>query len=296
MIPLNYHHLYYFYVIAKEGTISKACHVLHLAQPTLSAQLKQFEKTLGNALFDRDKKKLILTEEGKTVFNYAKKIFDLGNEMQSIVQTGIIREREFVHLGVVSGMPREFSRALVSHVLKKYPKSHINLHEAPLQELILKLEDLSLDIILTETSVSPGEGIECESRQIGKIPIIFATSPELAKIYKKKIGLHAEIPFVIPTNPPQVYSQVRDLLASGKLNPKIVAEVQDVEVARLLALEKWGIAPVNKFSLQMSKPDKGLVEVDWIFPEPIYENLYLVTRKRHYPNPLANYLLDTFRL
>ena len=296
MIPLNYHHLYYFYVIAKEGTISKACDILHLAQPTLSSQLKQFEKSLKHSLFDRDKKKLILTEEGKTVFNYAKKIFDLGNEMQSIVQTGIIRDREFVHMGVVSGMPRAFSRALVSHVLKKYPQSHVNLFEAPLEELIQRLEDLSLDIILTETSVSPGEGIDCESRQVGKIPIIFATLPDLAKLYKKKISKHAEIPFVVPTNPPQVYTQVRDLLASGKLNPKIVAEVQDVEVARLLALEKWGIAPVNQFSLQMSKPDKGLVAVDWIFPEPIYENLYLVTRKRHYPNPLANYLLDTFRL
>lgn len=296
MVPLNYHHLYYFYVIAREGSITKACEILHLAQPTLSAQLKQFEASLKQRLFEREKNRLVLTEEGRTVFDYAKQIFDLANEMQSLVQEGVKRARESLNLGVVSGMPRIFSKALVHHALKKNPKIHISLEEAPLEELIGRLEDLSLDIILTETAVSPAEGMECVSRLIGKIPIIFAAAPDLARKYKKNIEAHEEIPFILPTHPPKVYAQVQDLLASGRLKSKIAAQVHDVEVARLLALERWGIAPVNEYAIHVGRPEHGLVPVKWIFPDPIYENLYLVSRRRKYPNLLAVELLDSFRI
>lgn len=296
MIPLNYHHLYYFYVIAKEGSITKACEILHLAQPTLSAQLKQFEKSLKQTLFDRNKNKLTLTEEGRTVFDYAKQIFGLAQEMQDVVQAGITKPRESIRIGVVNGMPGIFSKALVHHLLKTYPQAHVRLQEAPLEDLLGNLEDMSIDIILGETAVSPGEGMECESRHVGKIPIVFAAHMDLAKKYKRRIDQHQEIPFILPAAPSQVYTQVRDLLASGKLTPRIVAEVQNVEVARLLALEKLGIAPVNAYSVSVSKPDKQLVAVNWIFPEPIYENLYLVSRRRKYPNPLVTHLLQTFNL
>ena len=85
MIPLNYHHLYYFYVIAKEGSVSKAAKTLRLAQPTLSAQLKQFESFLDKKLFERENRKLKLTEDGHRILGYAKSIFDLGQELMDHV-------------------------------------------------------------------------------------------------------------------------------------------------------------------------------------------------------------------
>ena len=295
MIPLNYHHLYYFYVIAKEGSVTRACSTLHLAQPTLSAQLKQFEKALKQNLFERNKNRLSLTEEGRTVFEYAKQIFSLGQEMQDTIQLGVTKPRESIRIGVVDGIPGVFSKALVHHIYKHHPQAHVQLREAPLEDLLRKLEDLSLDIFLGETPVSPGEGIQCESKHVGKIPIVFAAHRDLAKKYKRNIEHRQEIPFVLPAAPVQVYTQVRNMLASGKLTPRVVAEVQSVEVARLLALEKMGIAPVDAYSLSVSKPEKALVAVNWIFPEPIYENLYLVSRRRKYPNPLGTYLLSSFR-
>lgn len=296
MIPLNYHHLYYFFVIAREGSISKACEILHLAQPTLSAQLKQFEKSLKQTLFERNKNKLSLTEEGRTVFDYAKQIFGLAQEMQETVQAGVTKPRQSIRIGVAAGLPGVFSKALVHHLLKSYPQAHVSLIEAPLSELLGKLEEMSVDIILGETPVSPGEGMECESRHVGRTPIVFAAHKDLAMQYKHLIRQKKEIPFILPAAPTQVYTQVRDLLASGKLIPKVVAEVQNVEVARLLALEKLGIAPVSAYSVSVSKPEKQLVAVNWVLPEPIYENLYLVSRRRKYPNPLAGYLLQTFSL
>ncbi|OVE75547.1 hypothetical protein BVX98_07470 [bacterium F11] len=294
MIPFNYHHLYYFYVIAKEGSISKACEELHLAQPTLSAQLKQFEKSLKQTLFERDKKKLVLTEEGRRVFDYAKQIFGLGEEMKRTVDHGLPKARESIHIGMVSGMAHLFTKSIIHHILKGYPKAHVRITEDTMESLLKKMEELSVDIILSESALYPGESEECSTKHIGKIPIVFAASKALAKKYKGDIEEHQEIPIIIPASPSQVYSQVRDLLASGKVKARIVAEVQDVEVAKLLALEKYGIAPVNEFYLSASIPHRDLVRVDWIFPDPIYENLYLTTRTRKWPNPLATYLLDTF--
>ncbi|MDQ7774192.1 MAG: LysR family transcriptional regulator, partial [Elusimicrobiales bacterium] len=86
MIPINYHHLYYFYTIARAGSITKACAELLLAQSTLSAQLKQLEKALGRRLFDRKNQRLSLTEEGRLVLDYAESIFEMGKELQDAMR------------------------------------------------------------------------------------------------------------------------------------------------------------------------------------------------------------------
>jgi LysR family transcriptional activator of nhaA len=168
------------------------------------------------------------------------------------------------------------------------------LQEGPLDGLLKQLEELNLDLLLTETAVSPIEGTELDSRHVGKIPIILAANRALANKYKRQIHRLEEIPVILSAAPTEVYTQVRDLLASEKLRPRFVAEVQSVEVARLLARDGLGIAPVNAYSLD--KPDRELVAVKWIFPDPIFENIYLIGKKRKYPNPLATHLFESFRL
>ncbi len=294
MLPTNFNHLYYFYVIAKEGSITRACEKLLLAQPTLSAQLKQFERSVRRDLFNRHKNRLVLTEEGKALFEYARHIFEIAQEMQDSLERGILKARDTIRIGVVAGMPLPFSKALVQSALKHSHSAHVLLQEGPLEELIKKMEELTLDLLLTETPASPLEGTSLESRHVGKIPIILATNRALAQKFKRQIDRLEQIPVILSATPTQVYTQVRDLLASGKLRPRFVAEVPNVEVARLLAREGLGIAPVNAYSLD--KPDRDLVAVKWIIPDPIYENIYLITKKRKYPNPLAVHLLDNFKL
>ncbi|MDD3151133.1 MAG: LysR family transcriptional regulator, partial [Candidatus Gastranaerophilales bacterium] len=106
MIPFNYHHLYYFYVIAQEGSIAKATEQLRLAQPTLSAQLKQFENFLNVKLFIRENRKLILTEEGHKVLSYAKLIFDIGQELRERMVDLTDKGRPRIHIGVSNFVPK----------------------------------------------------------------------------------------------------------------------------------------------------------------------------------------------
>ncbi|MDD5657668.1 MAG: LysR family transcriptional regulator, partial [Elusimicrobia bacterium] len=85
MIPLNYHHLYYFFVVAREGSVAKAKEKLLLSQPTISAQIKELEEYLGHPLFERRKQRLHLTEDGRMALDYAERIFDLGEELKDVL-------------------------------------------------------------------------------------------------------------------------------------------------------------------------------------------------------------------
>ena len=140
MIPFNYHHLYYFYKIAKRGSISKACEELRLAQPTLSSQLKQFESNLNLKLFEREGKKLVLTDEGRYILSYATEIFDTGRELieglSDISQKGRLK----IQIGVSSFVPRAVVNALLKFLLKIEPGVYMSVQEDKTEVMIENLK------------------------------------------------------------------------------------------------------------------------------------------------------------
>lgn len=293
---MNYHHLYYFFKIAKLGSISKACEALHVSQPAMSAQLKQFEYVLKRRLFERHKKRLKLTEDGRMVLDYAERIFDLGQQLEDTLRDRAPGGRLGIQIGIMSGTPRAFTDALVSHILKKTPGAHVFVEEKMLDVLVEKLSNLSLDVLLTDTPVSDPEGIDCSSVFIGRVPVVFAASPALAKRFEKAPADQLEAPFILPTAPNTIYQQVKDFLSNGQIKARVVAEVQDISVAGRLAIHGYGIAPLSSYLMGKRPYSNSLKELKWKMSEPIYESLYLVTRNRKWPNPLAVQLADTFRV
>ena len=145
MIPFNYHHLYYFYIIAKEGSISKATQKLSLAQPTLSAQLKQFESFLNVKLFIRENRKLILTEEGHRVLEYAKMIFDIGRELKDRMVDLNKKGRIRIQIGVPNSIPKSIIEALLSHLLNINPTVFLVVKENTIDK-ITKIFRLALSL------------------------------------------------------------------------------------------------------------------------------------------------------
>ena len=134
MIPLNYHHLYYFYVIAKAGTIIKACETLLLAQSTVSAQLKLFEAALGRRLFERKKQRLFLTEDGRLVLDYAESIFEMGQELQDAIRDKPLAGRVAIQVGILNAAPRAFGHALLECLLREAPTAHVTGTDCPQDE------------------------------------------------------------------------------------------------------------------------------------------------------------------
>lgn len=294
MIPINYHHLYYFYTIARAGSISKACETLLLAQSTVSAQLKQLETSLGRRLFDRKKRRLFLTEEGRLVLDYAESIFAMGRELQDTLRDRPDRGRVAIQVGILNGTPRAFGHALIECLLKDAAQAHVTVHEGSLGELVSGLSQQKLDAVLSDVSVRSQDRGEFFNHLIGKIPVVLAAAPRVAAACRKVPADLDGAPFILPSLPSQVYHQVLDVLAAWKVQPHVVAEVQDVELARRLAMAGRGIVPINAYTIAASLPAGGLKVINAARSLGIYESVYLVVRKRKWPNPLVERLIKNF--
>ena len=296
MIPLNYHHLYYFYVIAKSGSIAKACETLFLSQPAVSTQLKQLEQSLGSPLFERKKQRLYLTEQGRFVLDYAESIFEMGQELKDNLKGHAQTARLTIRLGILSGTPRAFGHALVDCILERFSSAYINVREGALEKLLTELKEQKLDALLTSIGIHSHEQGLFLSHLVGQVPVVFVAAPKLAQRYREFSPRLNGAPFIIPSWPNHLHNQILDLLAERKINPNVVVEAEDAELVRHLAISGRGIAPLNMYTVSMNQPRNSLIVLKTKKPLRLYDPVYLVLRQRKWPNPVVEHILKSFRL
>ena len=296
MIPLNYHHLYYFYVVAKAGSIAQGRKTLLLSQSAVSTQLKQLERSLGHPLFEHRQHRLHLTEKGRFVLDYAESIFGLGRELQAALKGRPEAGRPVYTVGVGLGTPRAFSHALMECILSELPSAHVLVREGPMEELLAQIRDQRLDLLLTHESPHAEDRRVLSHHLVAKIPIHFAAAPGLARRHGLVPGGLHGAPFLLPAWSSRLYSQVLDLLAEWEVEPRVVAEVQDAELARRLAVSGRGIATLNAFTIAANMPAKSLMVLRTKKAINLYEAAYLVSRRRKYPTPLVAQMVKSFRL
>lgn len=295
MLPFNFHHLYYFYTIAKAGSVSKAAKELHLSQPALSYQLKQLEDFLGVKLFERRGRKLLLTEDGRSAMSYAGQIFDTGKEFVDRLQDRSQKGRIRIQMGVLNSIPKAISSALLRFVLAYEPSTYVRLQEDTLERMIANLNDHLLDIILADMPFQSSSEDEIENYCIAKIPIVFCAHPNLGKQYKKiPRDLH-DAPMIFPTSDSRTLHNIQEYLATHRITPRIVAEVQDIELTHRMVIEGLGIAPLNQL-LAAHAPKSKLMILNQTAKTNIHESIYLIIKKRKYPHPLVEHIINQFRL
>lgn len=296
MIPFNYHHLYYFYTIAQAGSVSRASEKLRLAQPTLSAQLKQFENYLNIRLFEREGKKLILTDEGRYLLSYAKEIFDTGQELMDNLGDLSHKGRLRIQIGVSNYTPKSFVDAFLRFILKIEPNVYISVAEDKNETMIQDLRKHVLDLVLSDTPSLGSEQHEIESHLVGKIPIVFCADPKIAKQFSRFPKDLNSAPMILPTAQSQVYQAVQEYFIANRVQPKIIAEIEDVELVRRLVLKGMGIAPLNEFTAKLAPSREPLVILNKHNKINIYENIYLLVRKRKKNHPLLPQILKQFKI
>ncbi len=295
MIPLNFHHLYYFYIITQTGSVSKAAEKLRLGQPTLSSQLKQFENYLGRKLFDREGRKMNLTEDGHLVLSYAAPIFDLGKELADTLNDKVGTKKMRIQMGVSDFTPKSYTDALCQFVLQKSPSTYISIQEKDPDRMLDELNSHTLDLILTDMPHRTADRGGIESHLISKVPVVFCGAPALVKKIKKLKDLD-RIPVILPTSDSQVYHAVRDFFSEHHLSPEIVAEIQDVEVVRRLVLAGHGVAPINAYTVKTAPSHEKIKIINIRMPRPIHDTAYIWVKKRQRPHPLTATILRDFRL
>jgi LysR family transcriptional activator of nhaA len=285
---LNYHHLHYFWAVAKEGNLTRAAARLHVSQSALSVQIRALEDQLGRPLFERRGRTLELTEAGRVALSYAESIFAAGGELVALLREGRREERQVLRIGAVSTLSRNFQENFVRPLLAREDVALV-LQSGSLQELLARLRVHTLDVILSNRRVHGTADDPWRTRRIARQPVSVVGPPRPKRRPFRFPEELAEVPVLLP-GPDNDLRAGFDLMCE-QLGIRYVlrAEVDDMAMLRLLARDSDSVALVPTVVVQDELASGRLVEYA-VVPD-LYETFYAITVKRHFEPPLLRELL-----
>ena len=292
MAFLNYHHLRYFHAIAREGSLTKAAEHLNLSQSALSVQLRSLEQSLGQPLFERKHKALVLTEAGRIALEYADSIFRSGEELTDLLQNRAKRRRSFLRVGAASNLSRNFQITFLRPLITREDVELI-IHSGTLRELLAQLHAHTLDVVLSNTPVRSDAETGWHSHLLDEQPVsLVGHKTRGKKSFKFPEDLRTT-PIVLPSLESSIRTAFDVLMDQTGIRPIIAAEVDDMAVLRLMARETNGVTLVPPVVVQDELASGALVERHR-FPQ-IKETFYAITPSRRFPNPILRELMGKRR-
>ncbi|MFZ0427278.1 MAG: transcriptional activator NhaR [Acidobacteriota bacterium] len=241
---LNYHHLYYFWMVAQEGTVTAASRKLLLSQPTVSAQIKKLEEGLGSRLFQKTGRNLTLTETGELVFRYADDIFSLGAELLDAVKGRAGGKPLRLTVGVSDAVPKLVAFRILQTALRQHVPLMLRCYEGKQNDLLARLAVHDLDAVLTDTPVGPDVSIRAFSFLLGESEIGFFAAPALAHRFGQDFPKNLDgAPFLLPAGNTALRKALNHWFEVRGLVPRIEAEFDDSALLRAFGNAGAGIFP-----------------------------------------------------
>jgi len=242
---LNYHHLLYFWAIAKEGSLRLASEVLHVSQPSISAQLKQLEESLGAPLFTRTTRSLVLTDTGQTVLEYAEEIFSLGRELLTAVRQEPGERPLRLHVGVADSVPKIIVRQHLTPVFALGRSVRVICREGSLEELITQLAGHKLDVVLADEPSTSALRVRTFNQRVSTSNVVLCAAPILAKRLVKNFPRSLDgAPAILPVSEMSLRRQLEHWFDSHRVRPRVVAEVEDTALLTDLGAQGLGFVPI----------------------------------------------------
>lgn len=281
---LNYHHLLYFWVVAKEGGLVPAGRVLRLSHPTLSAQVHALEDRLGEKLFSRVGRKLVLTDAGRLAMRYAEEIFGLGNELVEAVQGRRTGRALRLDVGVVDALPKLLVRRLLQPALGLAEPVRLVCHEGRFDRLLADLAEHSLDIVLADSPVPSGSAVRAHNHLLGQSGVgLFATA-SLARAYRS--GFPASLngaPFLLPAENLTLRRSLNVWLERYGIVPRVIAEFQDSALLKVFGADGIGVFPAP---LAVAREVEERYRVESLGPaDGVTERFYAISAERRLKHP-----------
>jgi LysR family transcriptional activator of nhaA len=275
---LNYHHLYYFSVIAEEGGLAKAARKLRLTHSTLSAQLRSLESHFGAPLFERRGKRLVLTSFGSDALNYAADIFRLGHELNDVARGQRTSARDVLRVGVVAGLPKTLTHHLLGPALDQ-DLCTLFVRQDTAQALLAALVAGRLHVVLMNEVPTAPPGAHVYSHVLGETDILLYARGRLAQSAKRRFPESlGGVPFILPPPGAPLRQRLDAWFAQRGLNVTVKAEVEDGGLLRELGSSGRGVFPVRA-ALKAELED--LSDVQLVGPcEGLRETYYAVTTER----------------
>lgn len=291
---LNYHHLLYFWSVAKHSSVAKACEELHLAQPTISGQVRALEQALGEKLFVKSGRQLVLTEVGRIVFRYAEEIFALGRELTSAMKGRDTGRPIKLMVGVADSVPKLLTARLLEPVFKLPQRVQLVCWEDKLDRLLAELAIHGLDIVLADHPVPPTVKVQAYSHMMGESTVsLFATSP-LARRYSKNLPASLDgAPFLLPTRNATLRRSMDDWFHSQGIHPVVRGEFDDSATMKSFGQAGHGIFPAPSVMEQEVIRQYRVQRVGRI--PSLKQRFYAITVERSIKHPAVVAIFDAAR-
>jgi LysR family transcriptional activator of nhaA len=241
MAWLNYHHLLYFWTVARTGTIALASKELHLSQPTISTQIKTLEDALGQHLFQRQGRRLVLTDVGRTAFRYADDIFRLGRELQEALTRGPTGQHVRFSVGVADVIPKMVAERLLEPAFDAVPELQLECHEGPLAQLLARLALHELDVVLSEQPAPADIKVRAFSHKLGSSGTTFFAHRNQAGLGKRFPESLDGAPMLMPSPGTQLRSELDQWFQRHELHPKVVGEFDDSALMKVFGARGRGV-------------------------------------------------------
>jgi LysR family transcriptional activator of nhaA len=289
MRGLNFHHLYYFWVVAKEGHLTRAAAQLHVSQSALSSQIRLLQEQLGQELFSREGRKLRLTEVGQVVLEYAESIFNLGSELLALTESGELQTLQRLRIGSVATLSRNFLENFLRPVLGE-AEVRLLIRSASLEELLEQLKVHKLDLILSNRAVASDSSTPWRCQQIAQqsVSIVGPPGKQAAQFrFPRDLG---KMKLLLPGPSSDIRSQF-DLLC-GQLGVEVdpYAEVEDMATLRLMARDAGGLAVLPEVVVQ-DELQSGRLQIYCVL-DTVVERFFAITAKRHFELVALKALLE----
>jgi LysR family transcriptional activator of nhaA len=289
---LNYHHLYYFWTVAREGTVAEASDELHLAPSTISKQIGQLEEQLGHELFDRTGRRLVVNDFGRVVYRYAAEIFSIGHELLEYSDGHQSGQPRRLHVGVSESLPKLVVRELVAPLM--HEDLQLGIHEGPLDNLLDDLALHQLDVVLTDRPLPVEQSDRAVAHLLGHSAIGFYASQQRAAALKPGFpdsldGAHV----LLPTSDAAFRQSLDAWFTRHDLHPHIVAQCQDAAQLKVFGDIGAGAFPAPMVLEEEMAEQYDIEKVGEA--DDVEETFYAIAASRRIEEPTVEGLVEHAR-
>ena len=283
---LNYHHLRYFWTVARKGGVRKAAEELHVSQPSISAQLRLLEESLGQKLFRRSGRNLVLTETGQLVLNYADEIFSAGRELMNAVKQRPGKHPVRVNIGLTDAFPKLIAFQILRAAFRFQAAVHMICREGEIGPLVSHLQAHRLDIVLADEPASSALKAKTFNHKLGRSGVTFCAIPPLAATLRRNFPKSLDgAPALLPTQNMGMRAALETWFDSKAIRPRLVGEFEDSALMEVCSTGGRGFTAVHTVVDRAALKHFGLRVIARV--DECGTDFYAITAERRVKHPAA---------
>ncbi len=291
---INYKHLHYFWVVAKQGSIARASESLHITPQTISGQISLLEESLGEILFQKVGRNLELTDTGRMVLSYADEIFALGGELEEMVSNMPTEKPMLFKVGVADAVPKSIAYRLLSPALELPDPVRMVCKENSLAELLAELALHKIDLVIADGPIPPGVNVRGYNHSLGESGVSFLAAKELAEQFGEGFPQSLDgAPMLLPSEINVLQSRLLQWFEGLHIHPRIVGEFDDSALMKVFGQAGKGIF-VSPTAIATEVARHFGVEIIGD-TDQVREQFYAISFERKISHPAVSAITQTAR-